>query len=359
MFRNNFLLIFFLLTRVAFCQNLPPKHYTISDSLSYYDKDLPKKLKDVTILYISTNSIPSDFNPPESIIVLIITNYTIKNLPASFGKMFHNLKYLEINDCNEMEYLPESLCELDSLVSITIENGSWPVGVGKKGLKKFPDNIGKLKKIEIIHIYNTSLSELPPSFSQLTKIQSLNIENAPIKEFPKPLCELKTTSEYLSIHLDASLFQNIPEEIGNIRCGKLTPENGEFGIIIELLNSNKITSLPTGIIHSRNLALHINATSLKNISSVNNLQAPFYLGLSGNIKTNKLIGTLNNGANLFLGIAIVNPKIISRRLKKLSKLASLEIYYVGIEDSNPRKVKRIKKKVEELKKNLPNTKISL
>lgn len=283
MFKNKSILILFLLTRVAFCQNLPPKSYTINDSLSYYDKDLPKKLKDVTILYISTNSIPSDFNPPESIIALIITNYTIKNLPASFGKMFHNLEELEIQDSNELEYLPESICDINSLKYIRISNQYWPTGI-KKGLKQLPTNIGNLKNLEVLDITHSNITELPSSFSQLPKLQLLYILDAPIKEFPKSLCELKTTSEYLSIHLDASLFQNIPEEIGNIRCAKLTPENDEFGILIELLDSKKVTSLPNGIINSRNLRLAIEATNLKNISSVNNLKAPFCLELSDKIK---------------------------------------------------------------------------
>lgn len=358
MFKNKFILIICLVSQVAFCQNLSPKSYTMDDSLSYYEKDLSVKLKGVTSLFIYTNYIPNDFNPPESIIALTISNRTIKNLPDSFSKMFHNLEELEIQDCNELEYLPESICDINSLKYLRIYNNYWPTGI-KKGLKQLPNNIGNLNNLEVLDITHSNITELPSSFSQLTRLQVLYIENTPIKEFPKPLCELKTTSEYLRIRLDATLFQNIPEEIGNIRCGKLTPENGEFGIILELLDSKKISSLPIGIIHSRNLELHINATGLKDINSVNNLQAPFYLGLSGNIKTKKLIATLNNGAYLFLGIAIVNPKIISKKIAKLSKLTSLNIYYVGMQDNDSRKVKRIIKKVKELQKNLPNTKISL
>jgi len=64
-------------------------------------------------------------------------------------------------------------------------------GVLKNGLTKLPAEIGKLTKLEILNIANSTITELPAEIAQLESLSSLEIYNCPnMTEFPTMIAEL-------------------------------------------------------------------------------------------------------------------------------------------------------------------------
>ncbi|MBE6197794.1 MAG: DUF4458 domain-containing protein [Rikenellaceae bacterium] len=73
----------------------------------------------------------------------------------------------------------------------TIRKYDMNHGVLKNGLTKLPAEIGKLTKLEILNIANSTITELPAEIAQLVSLSSLEIYNCPkMMEFPMVIAEL-------------------------------------------------------------------------------------------------------------------------------------------------------------------------
>ena len=86
------------------------------------------------------------------------------------------MKTIFIQD-NELEYLPESICTLKLLESLSLINNN---------LKSLPENIGNLKSlINLALIGNPFLKSLPLSITQLDNLSNLALDDRTLSNFPK------------------------------------------------------------------------------------------------------------------------------------------------------------------------------
>ena len=88
------------------------------------------------------------------LISLNLEHDNIKKLPISIGS-FSNLKVLDIS-FNSLEYLPESISNLESLQEFYLH--------GNK-IKELPKAIGSLNKLKILKLSENKLTNLPNTIS--------------------------------------------------------------------------------------------------------------------------------------------------------------------------------------------------
>ena len=110
------------------------------------------------------------------LIFLETSNHTILEHLDSF----EYLKYLKIFKIR-LKKLPDSICNLTRLEILDLD--------GCK-LTRLPENIGNLKNLLYLDLGNNKLETFPPSFRFLTKLQYLFLIRNPIKNLPERLEEL-------------------------------------------------------------------------------------------------------------------------------------------------------------------------
>ncbi|GAB2293399.1 hypothetical protein Dimus_027598 [Dionaea muscipula] len=82
---------------------------------------------------------------------------------GSIGKLTH-LRYVDFSNCEKLEELPESICDLFCLQTLNIS--------GCFKLKKLPKGMGKL--VNLRHLYNrNSADQLPKEMKRLSSLQTL------------------------------------------------------------------------------------------------------------------------------------------------------------------------------------------
>ncbi|KAK6243389.1 hypothetical protein QUC31_009798 [Theobroma cacao] len=87
-------------------------------------------------------------------------------ISPEIGHLIH-LRYLSLIDCNEMEYLPEAVCELRNLQSLIIRGCSF--------LKKLPVRIGNLINLRYLSIVGChGLTYYPKGIDKLTSLMTLH-----------------------------------------------------------------------------------------------------------------------------------------------------------------------------------------
>ncbi|TFG19848.1 MAG: leucine-rich repeat domain-containing protein [Promethearchaeota archaeon] len=164
------------------------------------------------------------------------------------------------------EELPDWLSELKYLRHLDLQ-------VGK--LKSLPEWIGELKSLEHLDVYKNKIEYIPDSIGDLNRLKYLNLMDNSISTVPDSIGKL-TSLEYLN--LSGNKLELIPESIGNLKRIKelylgvnsleSIPESiGNLKLLKELgLVANKLKSLPKSISRIRGLkAIYLSNNPLEDI----------------------------------------------------------------------------------------------
>ncbi|MDP1675356.1 MAG: hypothetical protein Q8L88_00710 [Bacteroidota bacterium] len=179
-------------------------------------------------------------------------------------------------------------------------------------LKKLPESIGTLGKLERIYIVKSGLTYLPESIGNLTNLTEITILYSKLETLPNSISRLKNLK---SIDLSFNRLTEIPSPIFNTTIGGLNVSGnnitnigsdlGKLSLLGSLnLSYNKLTTLPEEIGNLQKLD-HIyiynnNLVSLPN--SLWNIKSLTFLRLDSNAIDNisERIGELTNLDGLLL-----------------------------------------------------------
>lgn len=147
--------------------------------------------------------------------------------------------------------LPESVCEIDSLLELDLRNNQ---------LIALSDTITNLKNLIYLNLKSNCLLELPESIGELTRLWYLNIDRNPLIKLPESIGNLvKLTKLSLRKTTRTSDIRKLPASIGNLvnlkelylsGCQLTEIPDSIWNLTkLELLNlhGNKLTSLPDSI----------------------------------------------------------------------------------------------------------------
>ena len=205
-----------------------------------------------------------------------VNNNNLKELPADLGKLW-SLETLALRNLSGLEKLPDTVCSLTALKSLTIDNC--------RKITELPADIGNLRALCTLELRNSSVKELPPSIGSLG-LQTLELYTCDqLKKLPDTVGRLYSLENLTVAHccgiteLPASigglrtlhtfvlegtpLIKKLPDPVGRLtalvnlaieRCSALTELPSPLGRVValrklELLNVGKLDKLPHSIFH--------------------------------------------------------------------------------------------------------------
>ncbi|GKV53388.1 hypothetical protein SLEP1_g59919, partial [Rubroshorea leprosula] len=108
-------------------------------------------------------------------------NASMDTIPKEIGNLIH-LRHINLNE-SKIKGLPRSLCELHNLRYLNLENC--------ESLENLPDEVGNLINLTHINCSGSKIKGLPTSLCKLHNLQYLNLDNC-------------------------KALENLPDEIGNL-----------------------------------------------------------------------------------------------------------------------------------------------
>ncbi len=176
-------------------------------------------LKALEILNLSRvsdlNVLPESISELESLKDLTIIDCSLAALPKNLG----NLTSLEIlylvapsktffnrppDSIKRLKLLPEYICELIHLKKLDLDNHD---------LLMLPENFGNLTSLETLFLNENNISSLPESFGNLSFLRKLFLKNNNLTNLPNIFGNLNSLKE---LDLDGNNLIKLPENFGNL-----------------------------------------------------------------------------------------------------------------------------------------------
>jgi len=194
---------------------------TLNINENKLDNDIVCNTIDQTSLTLNINNIPK-----------CITSYT-------------KLESLDLKGDGSSP-VPEIICELNSLNSLSINNSlNIPecifdlnlkyLKIQNSNLTTIPDSICKSENLRTLELQENLITELPSCMSKLTDIFFINLNKNLFTTFPEVVCNLKNIE---SLYISDNHIKFIPECIGEItELRKLTMDDNDLELLPESLNN--------------------------------------------------------------------------------------------------------------------------
>ena len=177
-------------------------------------------------------------------------------------KLAPHLLFLNLEN-NKLEGLPESIGELQELVSLDISENQ---------LSSLPDRIGELQELRNLFLNQNQISSLPNTIGDLANLDVLFLDQNQISSLPDRIGDLKRLE---GLYLSENQLSSLPDRIGDLENlrnlflnqNQITSLPDRIGDLENLrnlsLNQNQITSLPDSIGRLQTLVtLHINENNI-------------------------------------------------------------------------------------------------
>lgn len=145
--------------------------------------------------------------------------YNLMALVSVIEKAKKGSRVLDLRNklMNQVEWLPESIGKLTSLVSLDLSENR---------LATLPEAIGALAQLERLDLHANRLSELPNSFTDLTSLVYLDLRGNQLVALPASFGKLIHLEE---IDLSSNMLTSLPESIGNlVKLRKLNLETNNI-----------------------------------------------------------------------------------------------------------------------------------
>ena len=175
-----------------------------------------------------------------------------------------------------------------------------------------PAELGNLKHLQIINLYNCGITSLPTEISNLDNAQSIDLHNTQITSLPDEICEMKSLRSLLIFETP---LNKLPENMGHIQSMVMMQLGGTQvselpaslsdipNLQVVILTKNQFTTFPTVLYDCKSMAF---------IS----IQEPGMIG--------SLAASIGNVANMET-LIISNTKMGGNLPSNLSKLSNLKI----------------------------------
>ncbi|ETE66888.1 Leucine-rich repeat-containing protein 57 [Ophiophagus hannah] len=154
--------------------------------------------------------------------VFQLTGKGLSEFPEDLQKLASNLRTIDLSN-NKLESLPSFIGKFSVLKSLALNHNRLTV---------LPEDLCKLKKLEILHLNNNQLTRLPSSFGQLAALKTLSLSGNKLQTIPVQLCSLHHIDV---VDLSRNQIQNIPDTIGELQAIELN------------LNQNQISQISSQI----------------------------------------------------------------------------------------------------------------
>lgn len=117
---------------------------------------------------------------PDKIIKLVLRKQHLKKFPEQIYKL-KNLQYLDISK-NNIKEIPEGIGALTQLQYLTCS---------KNGLERIPADIGQLKNLKYLNLNQNELVLLPPQIGDLESLEIADLWSNNLDELPSTIEKLK------------------------------------------------------------------------------------------------------------------------------------------------------------------------
>ncbi|XP_034273647.1 leucine-rich repeat-containing protein 57 [Pantherophis guttatus] len=154
--------------------------------------------------------------------VFQLTGKGLSEFPEDLQKLASNLRTIDLSN-NKLESLPPFIGKFSVLKSLALNHNRLTV---------LPEDLCKLKKLEILHLNNNQLTRLPSSFGQLAALKTLSLSGNKLQTIPIQLCSLHHIDV---VDLSRNQIQSIPDTIGELQAIELN------------LNQNQISQISSQI----------------------------------------------------------------------------------------------------------------
>ncbi|XP_031275561.1 probable disease resistance protein At5g66890 [Pistacia vera] len=141
-------------------------------------------------------------------LVLCNVGEVFRNSTFHVSDAFPNLKEMDVDYCNDLDELPDGVCDIVSLNKLSITNchklTQLPEGIGKlvnlellrlascAELEALPDTIGNLSNLNFLDISEClSFNELPIQIGELCSLKTLSMRGCSACELPASIMNLK------------------------------------------------------------------------------------------------------------------------------------------------------------------------
>ncbi|XP_019637297.1 PREDICTED: uncharacterized protein LOC109479750 [Branchiostoma belcheri] len=167
------------------------------------------RLKQLQHLNIQNNvfkEIPEEVCSLLQLRFLDVGDNPLKCLPDKISQLKELLR-LHINDCQFDEF-PRQVLQLEGLN--TLYMGNW-AGQGKPSL--VPEDIGRLKSLQVLDLENSGLESLPDGVGELSELLELNIAGNIFKSVPEQVMSLSNIRE---LNLSRNRISRLPLNLGRM-----------------------------------------------------------------------------------------------------------------------------------------------
>jgi len=287
-----------------------------------------------------------------SIRAIEVSNNKISMISQNF--VLKELRTLNIA-CNELEELPQSICQSTQLVSLILNDNQ---------LTRIPTSMKNLENLKVLDLRNNLLKYLPDELSELKKLVTLDCAKNDISSVPKNFKDLKSLQcadlsqnrfahmpamSYMSKLSTINLSKNCINEIGDV--------NNLPSLVKFDLSSNKLEKLPENIGSLKNLdSFKANDNELTCLpSSLSLLKSIKTLDVSNNqissidnsMRRLCKLETLKVGGNQIEKLPV--PFTFMRNLRNLD-LSENEFHSFDENSAMPKTIRKFKLKGNEIEK---------
>ncbi|MCI5057504.1 MAG: leucine-rich repeat domain-containing protein, partial [Flavobacteriales bacterium] len=146
----------------------------------------------------------------------------LKKLPEGIKKL-DKLEYLEIRETS-LSTFPVAICQLEKLTQLSMPFSK---------IKSIPEEIALLKNLESLDLRGAQITHLPKSFGQLKHLKYLSLDENSFSSFPMEVCQCLNLS-YL--RMSENNLDSLPEEIQSLKAiSWLDLSENKFKVFPEVL----------------------------------------------------------------------------------------------------------------------------
>jgi hypothetical protein len=162
-----------------------------------------KKVVELNLNFKDLKTLPESIGQLDSLVTLFLQNNQLINIPESIGNLTA-LQHLALTE-NKLKILPESIGNLRVLKELWISNNL---------LKSLPESIEKLIILEDINVEHNQLKELPGSIGKLSMLRLFDASHNQLIHIPDSIGKLKSL---IFLDLGHNKLELIPESIGSLK----------------------------------------------------------------------------------------------------------------------------------------------
>ncbi|CAF3656543.1 unnamed protein product [Rotaria sp. Silwood1] len=166
----------------------------------------------------------------------------------------------ELTIYNE-RYVPLNVYCLKNLNKLVIyDTNFYEYSLDDESIRAIPSEIGLLRSLRTLHIYNSPVERLPNEFGNLDLLTELFIVNSDLKEIPTVIENL---SQLITLKLSDNQLVLLPSTFGKLRSLRTL-----------WLDNNRITSLPSTMSSLTSLnTIYLQSNPLTSIDELNGMNS--------------------------------------------------------------------------------------